>query len=75
MGRGRPRRRARQPAVGQEHHKHNRAFRPGPRSSSTDLLITGADVGAGRLTKAEELGIQIVDQGVICRQLIAAGIT
>jgi len=44
-------------------------------SASTDLLITGADVGAGKLTKAEKLGIEIVDQGVIWQQLISAGIT
>jgi DNA ligase (NAD+) len=44
-------------------------------SASTDLLITGADVGAGKLTKAEKLGIEIVDQGVIWQQLIAAGIS
>jgi DNA ligase (NAD+) len=44
-------------------------------SASTDLLITGADVGAAKLTKAEKLGVEIVDQGVIWRQLITAGIT
>jgi DNA ligase (NAD+) len=44
-------------------------------SASTDLLITGADVGAGKLTKAEKLGVEIVDQAVIWQQLIAAGIT
>ncbi|GAB2966120.1 NAD-dependent DNA ligase LigA [Saccharothrix stipae] len=43
-------------------------------SANTDLLITGADVGAGKLTKAEKLGIEVVDQGEIWRQLIAAGI-
>jgi DNA ligase (NAD+) len=43
-------------------------------SASTDLLITGADVGAGKLTKAEKLGIEIVDQSVIWQQLITAGI-
>ncbi|MFL6119204.1 NAD-dependent DNA ligase LigA [Actinophytocola sp.] len=43
-------------------------------SANTDLLITGADVGAGKLTKAEKLGVQVVDQGEIWRQLIAAGI-
>ena len=43
-------------------------------SASTDLLITGADVGAGKLTKAEKLGIEVVDQGVIWQQLITAGI-
>ena len=44
-------------------------------SANTDLLITGADVGAGKLTKAEKLGVQIVDQSVIWEQLITAGIT
>jgi DNA ligase (NAD+) len=43
-------------------------------SASTDLLITGADVGAGKLTKAEKLGVDVVDQGVIWQQLIKAGI-
>jgi DNA ligase (NAD+) len=44
-------------------------------SATTDLLITGADVGAGKLTKANKLNVEIVDQAVIWRQLIAAGIT
>jgi DNA ligase (NAD+) len=44
-------------------------------SASTDLLITGADVGAGKLTKADKLGVEIIDQAVIWQQLIAAGIT
>ncbi len=44
-------------------------------SASTDLLITGADVGASKLTKAEKLGVEVVDQGEIWQQLIAAGIT
>ncbi|MEU4449078.1 NAD-dependent DNA ligase LigA [Actinosynnema sp. NPDC050801] len=43
-------------------------------SANTDLLITGADVGAGKLTKAEKLGVEVVDQGEIWQQLIAAGI-
>ncbi|TWP48443.1 NAD-dependent DNA ligase LigA [Lentzea tibetensis] len=43
-------------------------------SASTDLLITGADVGASKLTKAEKLGVEVVDQGEIWRQLIAAGV-
>jgi DNA ligase (NAD+) len=43
-------------------------------SASTDLLITGADVGASKLTKAEKLEVEVVDQGVIWQQLIAAGI-
>jgi DNA ligase (NAD+) len=44
-------------------------------SANTDLLVTGADVGASKLTKAEKLGVEIVDQGVIWQQLIDAGIT
>ena len=43
-------------------------------SASTDLLITGADVGASKLTKAEKLGVEVVDQGEIWQQLIAVGI-
>nr|WP_166640162.1 NAD-dependent DNA ligase LigA [Amycolatopsis sp. SID8362] len=43
-------------------------------SASTDFLITGADVGASKLTKAEKLGVEVVDQSVIWEQLIEAGI-
>ncbi len=43
-------------------------------SANTDLLITGADVGASKLTKAGKLGVEVVDQGEIWQQLIAAGI-
>lgn len=43
-------------------------------SANTDLLITGADVGAAKLTKAEKHGVEVVDQGEIWRRLIAAGI-
>ncbi|MFD1050576.1 BRCT domain-containing protein, partial [Kibdelosporangium lantanae] len=43
-------------------------------SANTDLLITGADVGASKLTKAEKLGVAVVDQGEIWQQLITAGI-
>jgi DNA ligase (NAD+) len=43
-------------------------------SANTDLLITGAEVGASKLTKAEKLGVAVVDQGEIWQQLIAAGI-
>ncbi|MGW5191170.1 NAD-dependent DNA ligase LigA [Kribbella sp. NPDC004138] len=38
-------------------------------SASTDYLITGADVGAAKLTKAEKLGVEVVDQSEIWRQL------
>ncbi|WP_028066220.1 NAD-dependent DNA ligase LigA [Solirubrobacter soli] len=43
-------------------------------SASTDMLITGADVGAAKITKAEKLEVEVVDQGVIWEQLIAAGV-
>ncbi|GLZ37977.1 DNA ligase [Actinokineospora sp. NBRC 105648] len=43
-------------------------------SANTDLLITGADVGASKLTKAEKLGVEVVDQGEIWQRLIAAKI-
>ncbi|HEX6360674.1 NAD-dependent DNA ligase LigA [Actinophytocola sp.] len=43
-------------------------------SANTDLLITGADVGASKLTKAEKLGVAAVDQAEIWQQLITAGI-
>ncbi|GAA1123710.1 NAD-dependent DNA ligase LigA [Kribbella jejuensis] len=38
-------------------------------SASTDLLITGADVGASKLAKAEKLGVAVVDQSEIWQQL------
>ena len=41
-------------------------------SASTDLLITGADVGASKLTKAEKLGVEVVDQSEIWQQLRSA---
>jgi DNA ligase (NAD+) len=41
-------------------------------SASTDLLITGADVGAAKLTKAEKLGVTVVDQAEIWQKLQAA---
>ena len=44
-------------------------------SASTDMLITGADVGAAKLTKAEKFEVEVVDQSVIWEQLIAAGVT
>ncbi|MFB9905950.1 NAD-dependent DNA ligase LigA [Allokutzneria oryzae] len=43
-------------------------------SANTDLLITGAGVGESKLTKAEKLGVEVVDQGEIWRQLIAANV-
>ncbi|WP_253888094.1 NAD-dependent DNA ligase LigA [Actinokineospora diospyrosa] len=43
-------------------------------SASTDLLITGADVGASKLTKAEKHEVEVVDQGEIWQLLIAAKI-
>lgn len=41
-------------------------------SANTDLLITGAGVGESKLTKAEKLGVEVVDQGEIWSLLIAA---
>src|SRR4051812_45579484 len=44
-------------------------------SATTDLLICGANVGASKTAKAENLGVEIVDQAEIWQQLISAGIT
>jgi DNA ligase (NAD+) len=43
-------------------------------SANTDMLITGADVGASKLTKAEKLEVDVVDQGEIWKLLIDAGV-
>jgi DNA ligase (NAD+) len=43
-------------------------------SSNTDMLITGANVGATKTAKAEKLGVEVVDQDAIWRQLIDAGV-
>ena len=43
-------------------------------SSNTDLLITGANVGASKTAKAEKLGVDVVDQEEIWRLLIDAGV-
>jgi DNA ligase (NAD+) len=43
-------------------------------SASTDLLITGENVGAAKTAKAEKLGVEVVDQGEIWKQLIDAGV-
>jgi DNA ligase (NAD+) len=43
-------------------------------SGNTDMLITGADVGAGKTAKAEKLDVEVVDQGDIWKLLIDAGI-
>jgi DNA ligase (NAD+) len=43
-------------------------------SASTDMLICGANVGATKTAKAENLGVEIVDQNEIWRRLIAAGV-
>jgi DNA ligase (NAD+) len=43
-------------------------------STTTDLLITGAGVGANKLTKAEKLGVEVVDQAEIWKVLIEAGV-
>jgi DNA ligase (NAD+) len=43
-------------------------------SANTDMLITGADVGASKTAKASKLEVAIVDQAEIWQQLIAAGV-
>ena len=43
-------------------------------SANTDLLITGENVGASKTAKAEKLGVEVVDQAEIWRNLIAAGV-
>jgi DNA ligase (NAD+) len=43
-------------------------------SANTDLLITGANVGATKTAKAEKLGVEVVDQEEIWRMLIDAGV-
>jgi DNA ligase (NAD+) len=43
-------------------------------SGSTDMLICGADVGASKIAKAEKLEVEVVDQEVIWRLLIDAGV-
>jgi DNA ligase (NAD+) len=43
-------------------------------STSTDLLICGANVGASKTAKAEKLGVEVVDQDAIWRRLIEAGV-
>ena len=43
-------------------------------SANTDMLITGADVGASKLAKAEKLEVDVVDQGEIWKLLIDAGV-
>jgi DNA ligase (NAD+) len=43
-------------------------------SANTDVLICGANVGAGKTAKAEKLGVEIVDQDDVWRQLIDAGL-
>ena len=43
-------------------------------SANTDMLITGANVGATKTAKAEKLGVEVVDQEDIWRLLIDAGV-
>jgi DNA ligase (NAD+) len=43
-------------------------------SANTDMLITGTDVGAAKTAKAEKLGVEVVDQEVIWKLLIDAGV-
>jgi DNA ligase (NAD+) len=42
-------------------------------SASTDMLICGENVGASKTAKAEKLGVEVVDQAEIWRELIDAG--
>jgi DNA ligase (NAD+) len=43
-------------------------------SANTDMLICGENVGAAKTTKAEKLGVEVVDQEDVWRVLIAAGV-
>jgi DNA ligase (NAD+) len=43
-------------------------------SANTDMLICGAEVGASKTAKAEKLGVAVVDQAEIWRDLIDAGV-
>jgi DNA ligase (NAD+) len=43
-------------------------------SASTDMLICGANVGAAKTSKAEKLGVEVVDQEDVWRLLIDAGV-
>ena len=43
-------------------------------SANTDMLICGTDVGASKTAKAEKLGVEVVDQDVIWKLLIDAGV-
>ncbi|WP_205698307.1 NAD-dependent DNA ligase LigA [Conexibacter sp. SYSU D00693] len=43
-------------------------------SGNTDMLITGANVGASKTAKAEKLGVQVVDQEQAWRWLVDAGL-
>ena len=43
-------------------------------SAATDLLITGADVGAAKLAKAEKLGVEVKGQEEIWPLLVEAGV-
>jgi DNA ligase (NAD+) len=43
-------------------------------SRNTDMLICGSDVGASKTAKAEKLGVEVVDQDVIWKLLIDAGV-
>ncbi|MEU6584411.1 NAD-dependent DNA ligase LigA [Nocardia sp. NPDC046763] len=43
-------------------------------SANTDMLITGAGVGDSKLTKAEKLGVEVVDQADIWKLLIDANV-
>jgi len=38
------------------------------------MLICGAEVGAAKIAKAEKHGVEVVDQEVVWRMLIDAGV-
>jgi DNA ligase (NAD+) len=43
-------------------------------SANTDMLITGENVGAAKTTKAEKLGVEVVDQADVWKLLFDAGV-
>jgi DNA ligase (NAD+) len=43
-------------------------------SANTDMLITGENVGAAKTSKADKLGVEVVDQADIWKLLIDAGV-
>ena len=43
-------------------------------SASTDYLLAGADVGASKTAKAEQLGVRVIEQPELWRWLAQAGV-